>query len=73
MVMKNSISNRYVASVMAPGPDLGGALQVYQGWKPCIDWCEKQWGNQGRWWFIGEGVFEFTEELDYTWFMLRWS
>lgn len=70
--MKNSISNRHVASVMAPIDDVISKHR-YQGWKPCIDWCEKQWGNQGGWWYIGEGVFEFIEERDYTWFMLRWS
>ena len=43
----------------------------YQGWKPCIDWCEEQIVD--GWWYIGEGVFEFVDEADRTMFMLRWA
>ena len=71
--MKNELSGWYVASIMPPGPNLGGVLQTYQGWAPCIEWCKEQFGNSamGGWWFVGEGVFEFREEQDYVLFLLR--
>jgi hypothetical protein len=61
----NEISNRYVASVAAP------KMPTYQGWSPCIVWCERHLGD--GWWFIGDGVFEFVNEQDHLMFMLRWS
>lgn len=64
----NSISNRHVASITAPVSD-----GVYQGWKPCMDWCEEHFGNKGGWWYIGEGVFEFTDQEDYLIFTLMWG
>jgi hypothetical protein len=72
--MINSITDRHVASISAPiiGFDpING--HRYQGWKPCIEWCEQQWGNRGSWFFIGEGVFEFNDERDYLMFLLRWG
>lgn len=60
-----------VASVPAPGPNLGGALQAYQGWRPCIQWCETN--CSGVWWYRSEGVFEFEHAHDHILFMLRWS
>jgi hypothetical protein len=73
--MKNELSGWYVASIMPPGPNLGGVLQTYQGWAPCIEWCKEQFGNSAMdgWRFVGEGVFEFREEQDYMLFLLRWS
>lgn len=61
----NEIHNRYVASVMPP------AVTPYQGWTPCIKWCEQNIGE--GWWYIGEGVFEFCLDSDYMLFMLKWS
>jgi hypothetical protein len=73
--MKNELSGWCVASIMPPGPNLGGVLQTYQGWAPCIEWCKEQFGNSAMdgWRFVGEGVFEFREEQDYMLFLLRWS
>jgi hypothetical protein len=73
--MINSITGRHVASISAPffGSDPVSGHR-YVGWKPCIEWCEHQWGNyNNRWFFIGEGVFEFNDERDYLMFMLRWG
>jgi hypothetical protein len=77
--MKSELSNWYVASIMPPKRE----THVYMGWHPCIQWCQEQFGDrrfylhnsQGgeRWRFIGEGVFEFKEEKDYEWFLLRWA
>ena len=70
----NSITDRHVASIGAPiigfNPING---HRYQGWKPCIDWCEENFGNKGGWWYIGEGVFEFSSQEDYMMFTLRWG
>ena len=60
-----------IASIMAPGPSLGGVLQAYQGWTPCIDWCSQN--CEGPWLFVSEGVFEFEWDSDYVMFMLRWA
>jgi hypothetical protein len=68
----NEITNRYVASVAAPtmsADSISG--HRYQGWTPCIIWCEKHIGD--GWWFIGDGVFEFVDDADRTMFMLRWG
>jgi len=63
----------HVASIMPPPVDMTfNGKYRYQGWTPCIDWCVKQFGMAG-WRFVGEGVFEFQEEQDYTWFILRWG
>ena len=61
----NEITGRYVASIMPP------ELTPYQGWSPCMRWCEEQIVD--GWWYIGEGVFEFVGEADHLMFMLRWS
>jgi hypothetical protein len=77
--MRNSLNGWYVASVPAPGPRLGGALEVYRGWTPCIEWCTQTFGGMGFpnsppcWRFVSEGVFEFREEQDLTAFLLKWS
>jgi len=73
-----AIDNWYVASVQAPevrfNPING---HRYQGWTPCIEWCEKTYGEISMdnfvWRFIGEGVFEFKHEKDRTFFLLRWA
>jgi len=62
----NEMHNRYVAGVTAP------KMSTYQGWSPCIVWCQQQFGDRG-WWFLGEGVFEFVNKQDHLMFMLRWS
>ena len=59
------VQQRYVASVQSP------PAEFYQGWRPCIKWCQDHI-TEG-WWFIGEGVFEFVNEADRTMFLLRWS
>ena len=61
----NEINTRFVASIRAP------EVQPYQGWRPCIVWCELH--LKDGWWFLGDGVFEFINEQDYLMFMLRWS
>jgi len=80
MAMKNTLSGRYVASVMAPGPRLGGAVEAYRGWQPCIEWCAETFGGgigvtaQGPGWhYVSEGVFEFELEQDRTCFLLKWA
>lgn len=75
--MKNSLTGWHVASIMAPTIN----LTAYQGWTPCINWCEEQWGHdndmfisQGdTWQFVGEGIFEFKYEKDLLLFLLRWG
>lgn len=73
--MRNEFNGWYIASIMPPGPNLGGVLRAYQGWTPCIEWCGELFGNSimDGWRFVGEGVFEFREEKDYLLFILRWS
>ncbi len=55
-----------IASIMPPA--VNGS---YQGWTPCMEWCAEH--CEGWWRFVGEGVFEFAQDSDYTMFMLRWS
>lgn len=69
----------YIASVRAPVQDRV-SKHVYYGWLPCVDWCREQFGDNelvdyksAKWNFIGDGVFEFRDEQDYTLFLLRWS
>ena len=61
----NEIETRFIASVRAPD------VKPYQGWSPCIVWCDSH--LKDGWWFIGDGVFEFIREQDYLMFVLRWS
>ena len=75
VVMKNS-NEWHIASVSAPFMEhdaING--HVYQGWKPCIEWCKEQFGNSvmDGWRFVGEGVFKFRDERDYIMFLLRWA
>jgi hypothetical protein len=70
------MSGWHVASVQAPivnSDPVNG--HRYQGWQPCIEWCQTQFGNRAidGWRFVGEGVFEFREEKDYLMFLLRWA
>jgi len=65
---------RYVASV--PAPNDPKIAPHYKGWSPCIDWCQEHFSdrdNNGWWGYVGEGVFEFSNEQDYSWFLLRWQ
>ncbi len=79
--MKNSLSGWYVACIMAPTLTMKEYLATYQGWRPCIEWCEDHFGRAyerneyepARWRFVSEGVFEFQEEKDRTLFLLRWA
>jgi hypothetical protein len=64
---------QHVASVIPPGPKLGGVLEVYRGWQPCIDWCWEQFENSTAWNYVGEGVFEFEREQDCVWFLMKWG
>jgi len=61
----NEIEKRFIASVRAPD------VKPYQGWSPCIVWCDEH--LKDGWWFIGDGVFEFVREQDYLMFVLCWS
>ena len=65
----------YVASVPAPIRTVPPRGQMYQGWTPCIEWCEKQFGVtvDSGWLYDGEGVFKFRDESNCAWFILRWS
>ena len=54
----------YVASISPPKPSVH--------WQEPFAWCcsmlpMMDWGYQG------EGVFEFKNERDYLWFMLKWT
>ena len=70
----NEIHNRYVASVESPVTQYDPVNgHRYQGWAPCIRWCEQQFGDEGGWWYNTEGVFEFVNEQDHLLFMLRWA
>ena len=72
--MRNAFNGWYVASVKAPVVDRI-SKHVYQGWRPCIEWCKTQLGDRALdgWRFVGEGVFEFRDEQGYAMFLLRWS
>jgi len=63
MDVKNNRS-WYVASIYPPSPDYH--------WARCVEWC-RQYLEQGAWFFQGEGVFEFKNERDYLWFILKWQ
>jgi len=74
--MKNKFSGWYIASVVSPVYN----VTLYQGWRPCVEWCEKTFGggigataSGPGWRFVGEGVFEFKTEQDRTLFLLKWS
>lgn len=73
--MRNSIG-WWVANVMAPSVN---GFPAYRGWRPCIEWCEEQFGDQEmdrwqfRWLFEGDGIFKFRSEQDYLLFLLRWA
>jgi len=75
MVMKNQLTEWYVASIMPPVDETINGKYRYQGWTPCIEWCKEQFGNSAMdgWRFVGEGVFEFRGEQDYVLFLLRWA
>lgn len=77
MVMKNDLSGWHVASIMPPVDETINGKYRYQGWMPCIDWCEKTFGEMTMdnyvWRFIGEGVFEFRDEKMLLLFLLRWA
>jgi hypothetical protein len=79
--MINELNGWHVASIMPPPVDITfNGKYRYQGWRPCIEWCVKQFGGGigieawgPGWRFVGEGVFEFRDEKDKTWFILRWG
>ena len=81
--MKNKLSDWHVVSVMPPVVETINDQSRYQGWRPCIDWCAKHFGEQRyylhnsrggeRWRFVGEGVFEFKDKKDLVLFLLRWA
>jgi hypothetical protein len=54
-----------VASVCAP------VRTPYQGWTPCIEWCQDNCRH--LWWYEGEGIFRFDNHQEYTMFLLIWS
>ena len=65
--MKNELTQRWVASICAPPREL------YEGWRPCINWCKENFESKSMWTYEGEGVFEFESEQEYLLFMLRWA
>jgi hypothetical protein len=70
----NEIHKRYVASVVAPEmPSDPVSGHRYQGWSPCIRWCEQHLDDYRGWFYVSEGVFEFNDERDYLMFLLRWG
>ena len=68
------MKNWYVASIMPPVNDTISKHR-YMGWAPCIDWCREHFSDRDNngWEYVGEGVFEFQNERDCAWFLLRWS
>ena len=67
MGIKNDLTGRYVASVPAPlYPD-----GRYRGWSACVNWLDNTIGE--KWYYVGEGVFEFNTEQEYVAFMLKWA
>lgn len=54
----------YIASIMPP------QVTPYQGWTPCIAWCEER-SMVFR--YVGEGVFSFNNSEDHLLFMLKWA
>lgn len=74
--MKNELDGWYVASVEAPVTTRVSKF-LYRGWVPCIEWCEMTYGQMTMdnyvWRFVGDGIFEFKEEKDRNWFLLRWQ
>jgi hypothetical protein len=78
--MINELSSWHVASIMPPVDMAFNGKYRYQGWMPCIRWCVETFGGGigasawgPGWRFVGEGVFEFRDEKDKTWFLLRWG
>ena len=78
--MINELSGWHVASIMPPVDVTFNGKYRYQGWMPCIRWCVETFGGGigasawgPGWRFVGEGVFEFRDEKDKTWFLLRWG
>ena len=78
--MINELSGWHVASIMPPVDMTFNGKYRYQGWMPCIKWCVETFGGGigasawgPGWRFVGEGVFEFRDEKDKTWFLLRWG
>jgi hypothetical protein len=78
--MINELSGWHVASIMPPVDVTFNGKYRYQGWMPCIKWCVETFGGGigasawgPGWRFVGEGVFEFRDEKDKTWFLLRWG
>lgn len=70
--MINELNGWYVASIMPPVDMTFNGKYRYQGWNPCIEWCLETF-DTGHWRYVGEGVFEFRDEKDKTWFILRWG
>ena len=69
----NEIHKSYMASVESPAMQYDPVNgHRYEGWSPCIRWCEEHFGEAG-WWYLTEGVFEFNREQDYLLFILKWS
>jgi hypothetical protein len=78
--MINELSGWHVASIIPPVDVTFNGKYRYQGWMPCIKWCVETFGGGigasawgPGWRFVGEGVFEFRDEKDKTWFLLRWG
>ena len=71
--MKVGITRWIVASVGSPRTEEFNG-QNYQGWTPCIRWCEQQFGiERSTWRYDTEGVFLFANENDHLLFLLRWA
>ena len=73
---RNPPNGWFVASV--PAPRVSG----YQGWAPCMEWCQEQFDGEGvdaarlygkNWRYVALGVFEFRRADNHLMFVLRWS
>lgn len=60
------VKHKYIF-VSVPAPE----RKVYQGWTPCMHWCNEH--CTGEWHYDTEGVFRFNSEQDATLFSLRWA
>ena len=67
------MSDKWWVASVPPPQEKGDDLRIYKGWQPCIDWCVDEFGLSLQWRFQGEGVFEFKNQQDCVWFLLKWQ
>lgn len=61
---RRNMYKRHIISISPPYPDVH--------WNRCVKWCRK-YLEERSWHFQGEGVFEFENERDYLWFVMKWT